>query len=59
MEGDRVCFGVIYWTKGHKHHSDLCIIGLREFLFTLLYLSTLVFQVCLQKKMFLMCINRD
>lgn len=50
MEGDRVCVGVISWMKGHEHYSDLCIIGVLDFLFTLLFLSTVVFQVCWQKK---------
>ena len=50
MEGDRECVGVISWMKGHEHYSDLCIIGVLDFLFTLLFLSTVVFQVCWQKK---------
>lgn len=33
-EGDGACFGVISWMKGHKHYSDLCVIGVRDFLFT-------------------------
>lgn len=57
--GDRVCFGVISWMKGHEHYSDLCIIGVRDFLFTLLYLSTLFFQVCWQKNTFLSCVKQD
>lgn len=39
VEGDGLCF--ISWSKGHKHHSDSSIIGLCDFLFTLLNVSSL------------------